>query len=199
MPSRPASPPTVACVSRSSGATASHRVTDRPCRAPLACRRISRYGSSTNILRFAPGTALGYPAVICSHGLDRASNHREGPMAEQPAERNAKSLTRRDIVAGVAAALFVPPPLGSRTLGQTPARPTPSAAQLAWQRDELALFTHFGVNTFTDREWGDGREDPAIFNPAGLDPAQWARAAREAGFRAMILTAKHHDGFCLWP
>ena len=79
------------------------------------------------------------------------------------------------------------------------ARPRPSPSQLAWQRDELALFLHFGVNTFTDREWGDGREDPAIFAPTALDARQWARAAREAGFRALILTAKHHDGFCLWP
>src|SRR2546425_7220882 len=78
-------------------------------------------------------------------------------------------------------------------------RPRPSPAQLAWQRDELAMFLHFGVNTFTDREWGDGTEDPAIFNPTALDARQWARAARAAGFRAMILTAKHHDGFCLWP
>lgn len=79
------------------------------------------------------------------------------------------------------------------------ARPRPSAAQLRWQRDELAMFVHFGVNTFTDREWGDGHEDPAIFAPTRLDARQWARAARAAGFRAMILTAKHHDGFCLWP
>ena len=78
-------------------------------------------------------------------------------------------------------------------------RPRPTAAQLAWQRDELAIFIHFGVNTFTDREWGDGREDPAIFAPARLDARQWARAARAGGFRAMVLTAKHHDGFCLWP
>src|SRR5260221_3671197 len=78
-------------------------------------------------------------------------------------------------------------------------RPVPSKAQLAWQRDELALFLHFGVNTFTDREWGDGREDPGIFAPTALDARQWARAARAAGCRAMILTAKHHDGFCLWP
>ena len=81
----------------------------------------------------------------------------------------------------------------------TAPRPRPSAAQLAWQRDELAMFLHFGVNTFTDREWGDGREDPAIFSPNDLDARQWARAAREAGFRVLILTAKHHDGFCLWP
>lgn len=80
-----------------------------------------------------------------------------------------------------------------------PARPRPTAAQLAWQQDELALFLHFGVNTFTDREWGDGRESPAIFDPKSLDAMQWARAARDAGFRALVLTAKHHDGFCLWP
>jgi alpha-L-fucosidase len=77
--------------------------------------------------------------------------------------------------------------------------PVPSPAQLAWQQDELALFLHFGVNTFTDREWGDGREDPAIFMPDRLDARQWTRAARAGGFRAAILTAKHHDGFCLWP
>jgi alpha-L-fucosidase len=79
------------------------------------------------------------------------------------------------------------------------ARPLPSASQLRWQRDELAMFLHFGVNTFTDREWGDGRESPAIFNPVNLDARQWARAARAGGFRTVILTAKHHDGFCLWP
>jgi alpha-L-fucosidase len=80
-----------------------------------------------------------------------------------------------------------------------PSRPTPSAAQLQWHRDELAMFLHFGVNTFTNREWGDGTESPSIFDPTSLDARQWARTARRAGFRSMILTAKHHDGFCLWP
>ncbi|MEZ5317105.1 MAG: alpha-L-fucosidase [Vicinamibacterales bacterium] len=78
-------------------------------------------------------------------------------------------------------------------------RPRPTPAQLRWQQDELALFFHFGVNTFTDREWGDGTESPAIFNPSSLDARQWTRAARAAGAKAAILTAKHHDGFCLWP
>ena len=78
-------------------------------------------------------------------------------------------------------------------------RPRPTQPQLDWQRDELAMFLHFGVNTFSDREWGDGREDPHSFAPRALDARQWARSAREAGFRAIVLTAKHHDGFCLWP
>ena len=68
------------------------------------------------------------------------------------------------------------------------ARPVPSPAQLAWQRDELAMFLHFGVNTFTDREWGDGKEAPAIFDPSRLDARQWARTAKEAGFRAIQST-----------
>ncbi len=89
--------------------------------------------------------------------------------------------------------------LGASRRAAQAARPRPSASQLAWQRDELALFLHFGINTFTDREWGDGREDPALFDPTALDAREWARAARLAGFRALILTAKHHDGFCLWP
>lgn len=78
-------------------------------------------------------------------------------------------------------------------------RPRPSRSQLQWQQDELAMFLHFGVNTYTDREWGDGTESPSIFAPGQLDARQWARAAKAAGFRSLVLTAKHHDGFCLWP
>jgi len=113
-----------------------------------------------------------------------------------------EAVSRRAFLAAAAAsALGVRGPDSgpSHAAFRTQARPRPTPAQLAWQRDELALFLHFGVNTFTGREWGDGTEDPAIFRPTGLDARSWARAARAAGFRAMILTAKHHDGFCLWP
>ena len=78
-------------------------------------------------------------------------------------------------------------------------RLVPTPQQLEWQRMELTAILHFGVNTFTGREWGDGTEDPAIFNPTSLDCEQWVRTLKESGFKMAIITAKHHDGFCLWP
>ena len=80
-----------------------------------------------------------------------------------------------------------------------PLLPLPEKKQLTWQHNEMAMFVHFGVNTFTDREWGNGQEDPDVFHPTDLSTDQWARVAKETGFKTIILTAKHHDGFCLWP
>ena len=113
--------------------------------------------------------------------------------------RNKDISRRRFVEVAIGGLVGAPAALESLSRTSQSRRPVPSRAQLAWQRDELALFLHFGVNTFTDREWGDGKESPAIFDPTALDARQWARAAKAGGFRMMILTAKHHDGFCLWP
>jgi len=75
----------------------------------------------------------------------------------------------------------------------------PSESQVEWQKLERTMFVHFGPNTFSGNEWGDGTEAEDMFNPTGMDCRQWARTARDAGFRGIIITAKHHDGFCLWP
>ncbi|WP_184548124.1 alpha-L-fucosidase [Mucilaginibacter sp. FT3.2] len=76
---------------------------------------------------------------------------------------------------------------------------TPSPRQLRWQQLELTCFFHYGMNTFTGKEWGDGTENPLLFNPTALDAGQWVRTVKDAGIKQVIITAKHHDGFCLWP
>src|SRR4030042_6653522 len=88
---------------------------------------------------------------------------------------------------------------GTKQLILKAASVRPSPPQLAWQQMELIAFIHFTVNTFTDKEWGDGTESPSIFNPTQLDTRQWAKICKDAGMKMIILTAKHHDGFCLWP
>lgn len=80
-----------------------------------------------------------------------------------------------------------------------PYGPLPAERQIKWHELGYYMFIHFSINTFTDKEWGYGDESPSLFNPSELDCRQWAKVARDAGMKGIVITAKHHDGFCLWP
>lgn len=80
-----------------------------------------------------------------------------------------------------------------------PVLPIPSASQMKWHEMELNAFVHFTTNTFTGKEWGFGDESPSVFNPSSANASQWTSVLKETGFKTLILTCKHHDGFCLWP
>lgn len=103
--------------------------------------------------------------------------------------------TLATIGVGIMASLM----LTANAQGPEPIGPLPSEAQVAWQKMERYAFIHFGLNTFANREWGYGDTPASVFNPTNLDCEQWVRVAKEAGMTGMIITAKHHDGFCLWP
>lgn len=109
------------------------------------------------------------------------------------------TMTRRSFVTGSLLSLGCAAAAADVAAPPSPFGALPSARQLAWQRMQTNAFLHFTVNTFTDKEWGDGDENPAIFNPSGFDADSIVLALKAGGMKGVILTCKHHDGFCLWP
>jgi alpha-L-fucosidase len=108
--------------------------------------------------------------------------------------RDARILSRRALLRAAPFAVA-----GASAFAQSFADTKPKPQQLAWQALEIGVLIHFGPNTFQDREWGDGSADPSIFDPKQLDAEQWVLAAKAGGARYLVMVAKHHDGFCLWP
>src|ERR1700759_1590945 len=108
--------------------------------------------------------------------------------------RDLHSLTQKSLLAVLVLLL-----IASFATPQNFVDVKPSPQQVEWQDLEFGVIIHFGPNTFMDREWGDGTASPSVFNPTELNVDQWMRAIKASGAKYVVLVAKHHDGFCLWP
>ncbi len=109
------------------------------------------------------------------------------------------NIMHRPIYTLILSALLLATSAAAQSRPPAPYGPCPTDAQVRWQRMEMNMFCHFGPNTFSGKEWGAGNESADMFNPSQLDCHQWVAVAKGAGFKGIIITAKHHDGFCLWP
>ncbi len=134
-----------------------------------------------NGIRVRKTIALLFAGVLLTGGCDSDPNAPVANPAGEP-EKPVETVETVDI---------------SLPIDPMPAVPSPQ--QLEWQRGEMYMFIHFGINTYTGNKWGDGTDDPQLFNPSELDANQWVSVAREAGFEGIVFTTKHHDGFSLWP
>src|SRR6476646_4598245 len=111
----------------------------------------------------------------------------------------AASMRHSNLLSSVVILIFSLLTIALNASGQNSTGIKPSPQQVEWQDLEFGVLIHFGTNTYLDREWGDGTASPQVFNPTQFDPEQWLRAAKAAGAKYVVLVAKHHDGFCLWP
>ena len=148
--------------------------------------------------------SLWYQQGLAADGVispERPSSFDKRVNRDPCSERNKieMTLTRREFLVSSTLAIGCMCALGEDVPPPAPFGALPSARQLRWQLMGTNAFLHFTVNTFTDKEWGDGDEDPSIFNPQGFDADAIVVALKAGGMKGVVLTCKHHDGFCLWP
>ncbi|MDR1011202.1 MAG: alpha-L-fucosidase [Opitutaceae bacterium] len=166
-----------------------------PARTLTSTRALTPTRPPASTRAFAPARTL---TSVSARTLTPASAY---TLAPAPARSLAPALCLISLLAFPALPFSAAPLSNVPAIPAAPAPlgPLPSDDQMSWFEDELTMFVHFGMNTFTGLGTGHGDENPNLFAPARLDCNQWVRVAGESGFKGIIITAKHHDGFCIWP